>query len=215
METVIVAHGLWMPGFETLPLRWRLRSAGFAAVLFRFPTVRGTLAENVARLARFADLQSGTVIHYVGHSLGGVVATALLEESPPARSGRIVCLGSPLNGSQVGRYLSRQRYGAAIAGRSVADLNACGGLPPWPGPTELGVIAGSLAFGAGRLFGPLPGPSDGTVAVSETRLENATDHLVLPVTHTSMLFDRTVARQTIAFLRRGRFVHSSSSATSE
>jgi hypothetical protein len=57
------------------------------------------------------------------------------------------------------------------------------------------------------MLGRLPGPHDGTVAVAETRLPGATDHVVLPVTHFSMLTSRAVADQVVAFLRRGRFEH--------
>lgn len=205
MDTVVVVHGLWMPGFETWLLRRRLGSAGFSPALFRFPTVRATLTENVARLARFADEQPCARVHFVGHSLGGVLAVALLEDRPPDRPGRVVCLGSPLKGSEAGRGLARLGFGPRLVGRSIGELNERGGLPPWPGTTDLGIVAGSWGFGVGRLFGPLPRPHDGTVAVAETMLEGATDHIVLPVTHTSLLFDRAVAESTIAFLRSGRF----------
>ena len=213
MQTVIVVHGLWLPGFETWLLRDRLGSAGFTPVLFRFPTVHATLSENVALLAGFAREQPGDTLHFVGHSLGGVLAVALFQRQQPARSGRIVCLGSPLNGSEAGRALSRLGFGGMLVGRSVGELNEQGGLPPWSGTADLGVIAGSLGFGFGHLLGPLARPHDGTVAVDETMLEGVTDHIVLPVTHTSMVFDRRVADATIAFLRSGRFPAPAGSGT--
>lgn len=205
-EPVIVAHGLWMPGFETGLLRRRLRDAGFEPRLFRFASVRETLAGNVERLARFSEEIAGETVHYVGYSLGGVVAVAFLERhAPAARPGRIVCLGSPLNGSAAGARLGRLPGGRRVAGRSIGDLNARRGLPPWRGPGQLGIVAGNLGVGAGRALGALAVPNDGTVAVAETRLEGATDHIVLPVSHTSMMFSRRVAEQAIAFLREGRF----------
>jgi hypothetical protein len=69
----------------------------------------------------------------------------------------------------------------------------------------LGVIAGDLGFGLGRLVGTLGGPSDGTIMVEETELDGATDRLVLRVSHTGMLFSAAVARAAGAFLRSGRF----------
>lgn len=205
METVIVVHGLWMPGFETSLLRRRLRAAGFDPVLFRFPTVSATLSENAARLGRFAEEMDRNPIHYVGHSLGGVLAAEMVETHRPATPGRIVCLGSPLNGSQAGRILSRLPFCERLVGRSIGELNDRGGLPPWAGERDLGVIAGSRGFGAGMFLGPLPRPNDGTVTVEETELEGATDHIVVPVTHTTLVLSAEVARRTIAFLRSGRF----------
>jgi hypothetical protein len=75
----------------------------------------------------------------------------------------------------------------------------------WGGARDLGVIAGDLALGAGRLLGPLPGPNDGTVLVRETNLPGATGQLRLRVSHSGMPFSATVARQVAAFLRVGRF----------
>jgi pimeloyl-ACP methyl ester carboxylesterase len=204
-EPVIVAHGLWMPGFETGVLRRRLRAAGFEPYLFRFRTVRETLAGNVERLAQFSATISGETLHYVGHSLGGVVAVALKQTHAPTRPGRVVCLGSPLNGSVAAARLERLPGGRRVIGRSLGELNARGGLDPWRGPGELGIVAGSLGVGAGRALGGLPVPNDGTVGVVETRLEGATDHIVLRVSHTSMPFSRRVAHEIATFLREGRF----------
>jgi hypothetical protein len=53
----------------------------------------------------------------------------------------------------------------------------------------------------------IPRPNDGTVAVSETMLDGMTDHVTLPVSHFGMLLSSAVARQTVNFLRHGRFQH--------
>ncbi len=70
---------------------------------------------------------------------------------------------------------------------------------------DLGVIAGNLARGVGRLWGTLEGPSDGTVLVAETQLVGAEDHLVLPVSHTGMVFSKAVASAAGRFLSTGKF----------
>ena len=70
---------------------------------------------------------------------------------------------------------------------------------------DIGVIAGTKPYGAGRFFRVFDEPGDGTVAVSETRIAGAARHLELPVTHTGMLFSREVADQAICFLKSGRF----------
>ncbi len=77
--------------------------------------------------------------------------------------------------------------------------------PPLNGSRDLGVIAGNWPLGLGRLVGALDGPHDGAVTVAETRLTGATDHIVLPVSHSAMVLSSAVVRQTVGFLRDGRF----------
>ncbi len=204
-DPVVVVHGLWMPGWETLLLRRRLEAAGFAPVQFVYPTVGCGLAENTDRLAAFVAQVPGRRIHFVGHSLGGVLVLKLFERAPFERAGRIVCLGSPLVGTRAGRVLDSSPLGRRIVGRSIHDLLECGGCKPWSGATDLGIIAGDLPLGFGQLLGGLEKPHDGTVSVSETRLPGATEHIVLHCTHLSMLWSRAVAEHVVRFLRHGTF----------
>jgi pimeloyl-ACP methyl ester carboxylesterase len=207
-ESVVVAHGLWMPGTETAVLRQRLTTAGFQPHLFQFPTVRGTLARNVRDLAAFAGDIDTDRLHFVGYSLGGVIVLRMLMQTKLPRIGRVVCLGSPLRGSETAMQIARSAFGRAVVGRSLFEHSASGGIARWDLKPELGLIAGTRNFGLGRLLADLPGENDGTVLVKETKLPGATAHITLPVSHTQMLFDATVARQTIHFLRHGSFIES-------
>ena len=76
----------------------------------------------------------------------------------------------------------------------------------WTGQRELGVIAGNVGIGLGRLVGVHGAPSDGTIFVEETRLPGISEHLVLRVSHTALPYSSTVARQTAAFLSDGNFL---------
>lgn len=202
---VVILHGLWMPGMETALLRRRLSAAGFETMLYSYPTVSATLSANTERFAAFLRGVPGDPVHIIGYSLGGVLAVATAQTRDWSRPGHIVGLGAPLNGTRSGEALSRLPGGRHIAGLSIGELNARGGLAPWTGPRPVGCVAGSAGFGMGRLVTAFGEPNDGTVAVAETRLEGLTDHIVLPVTHTTMLFDAEVARQAIAFLQTGAF----------
>lgn len=204
-ESVIVVHGLWMPGWETLPLRRRLEAAGYSASSFAYPTVGCGLDENADRLAELAATLPGRRVHFVGHSLGGVLILRMFERHRFPRAGRIVCLGSPLNGTRAGRVLDSFALGRRIAGRCIRDLIECGGCRPWNGTSDLGIIAGDVPLGFGSLLGGLEKPHDGTVSVSETRLAGATDHAVLHCTHMSMLWSRQASEHVRRFLRDGRF----------
>lgn len=205
IESVVVAHGLFMPGAETRLLRHRLQQAGFRPYLFRFPSVRGTLTRNSERLARFADGVPGDRLHFVGYSLGGVVTLHMLQRHRLNRVGRIVCMGSPLLGSRTASWFMQAEIGRPLVGRSMAEHADTGGMVRWDLDIDLGIIAGTRSMGLGMFVGNLPEPNDGTVAVDETRLPGATDHTTLPLTHTQLMFDRAAARQVVHFLRHGRF----------
>jgi len=205
MTAVVVVHGLWMPGSEAYLLRERLLVAGFSPAQFRYRTIADDLDSSAARLAEFVATMPGERVHLVGHSLGGLVMLKMLERYGPMRVGRLVCLGSPLCGSAAGENLARLPGGRWLLGKAMAQCIAEAPGRHWDGPLELGIIAGDLAVGLGRVLGRLPVPHDGTVGVAETQLPGATDHLVLPVSHFAMLFSAAVAWQTAEFLRTGRF----------
>ena len=75
----------------------------------------------------------------------------------------------------------------------------------WSGRRDVGVIAGSMGVGIGRLFGALEDAHDGTVMVEETRLPGAKDHIVVAASHTGLLLSAEVAAQTRHFLEHGEF----------
>lgn len=204
METVIVLHGLWFRAGIVELLRRRLGDLGMNALAFGYPTVRRDLDHNARELTAFAARTPGARLHFVGHSLGGLVLLRMLALKVPERLGRVVLLGSPCVESRVVEVLSRWPAGRAILGAGLAQWRRApmSGVPPG---LAIGAIAGTRAFGLGRLAVRLEPPHDGVVRVAETRLPGLSDHLTLPVTHSGMLFSREVARQTGAFLLHGRF----------
>lgn len=206
-EAVILVHGLWLGGWVCGLLGHWLRAAGFRVERFSYPSTRETLSANAARLARFARSIDAPAVHFVGHSLGGLVAARSQIDDPDPRPGRIVLIGSPYGGSHAAARLGSRRFGPALLGRSLREWMSSRPAA-WSGRRELGVIAGSGRIGIGRFVAPdLARPNDGVVAVEETRVAGAADHIVLPVSHTAMLASRRVAGEAAHFLRHGRFRH--------
>ena len=185
-------------------LRQRLRRCGFEVVQFRYQTVNASLEQNAARLRQFVSSFSDTPLHFVGHSLGGLVIRKLLADFPQQATGRIVTLGTPHRGSYTACRLGNNELCRRLMGNSLPALS--GELPPWSGEHELGSNAGSLSMGFGWLVPSLPRPNDGTVTVEETRLEGMADHRVLRVSHMGMLLSAKVAQQVCHFLRNGYFM---------
>jgi pimeloyl-ACP methyl ester carboxylesterase len=209
VSTVVVyVHGLWLTGIEGGILRKRLaKDLSAQTRAFSYASVNSSMAANAQALAKFLGELRADTLHLVGHSLGGLVILQLFEggDRPKLPPGRIVLLGSPLNGSLAARNLARLPFGRAIMGPAAAEELLVPRAHRWNGARELGVIAGDLGFGLGSLVGTLGRPSDGTIRVEETGIEGAADRVVLRVSHSGMLFSAAVARAAGTFLSTGRF----------
>ncbi|MFC6838552.1 esterase/lipase family protein [Xanthomonas theicola] len=200
---VLLLHGIWNGRAWLGPLAWRLRRDRFRVATFGYSTVFGGAEAALPRLLRRIErLAAHGPAALVGHSLGGLIALDALRQALQAPVTRVVCLGMPLAGSAVAQALLRRGLGAAL-GRSAGLLQR--GLGRWDGPAEVGMVAGSVAFGLGNRIAALGPQSDGTVALAETRLPGLRDHCMVRASHGGLLFSPLAARQAAAFLRHGRF----------
>jgi pimeloyl-ACP methyl ester carboxylesterase len=203
-ETVVIVHGIWMTSLELVPLAWRLRRCGYRTLRFRYPSLRLPLQQNAARLVERVRQQGDATVHLVGHSLGGLVILQALQDHPDLVRGRIVLLGSPVNGSIIARRLHAHRLSRWLIGHS-GEGALLGGGPRWNGQQALGTIAGTRPVGVGLLLGGLGEASDGTVALSETELAGRHAATRFHSSHFGLLFSRPVARAVCSFLRDARF----------
>ena len=203
MRDAILVHGLWVPAAVMAPLAARLSADGFRCHLFSYAGRARPLAAHAERLARYA--RDVGPAHFVGHSLGGLVALEALQAHAALKAGRVVLLGTPVRGNFAGRRLGERGWGRWFLG-ATQPLWADGRAARWTRPEPLGVLAGTLPVGLGRLFGALPGPNDGVVRVAETEVEGMRERVVLRVGHSAMLLSARVATQVAAFLRDARFI---------
>ena len=211
VDTVVCLHGIWSHGAGMYLIKRHLeREYGMQALLFTYPSVTGTLDENADLLRRFIEENELESAHIVGHSLGGVVALRMFANYPDAVPGRLVCLGSPLCGSRAGRFVQSLDWAEPILGHSLPEGVLENTANEWGTEVcrhrDVGVVAGRIPLGIGQISGKFKEPNDGTVAVSETMLDGARDHVVLTVSHTGMLISKNVADQAGAFLKRGHFL---------
>lgn len=203
-EAVILVHGIWLNGAEMWRLRQFLRAAGYDCYQFKYPSLKNSPAENAALLNDFSQSIDAPVKHFVCHSLGGLVLLHLYDQFPFQKPGRIVFLGTPVNGSAVAYRLHSTRFTRWLLGRST-EQGLLGDRPVWLKCRDLGVISGTLPLGVGLLVGGLESPHDGTVSVEETYLGGATDAISHPASHLGLLYSRDVAVQVVTFLRAGKF----------
>ncbi len=205
MADVVLVHGLWYRAWSMRVLAGRLSADGWLCRTFSYPTRKRTFAENASSLAEFCRGLRAEELHFVAHSLGGLLVLEMLRNEPGVATRRIALLGTPLHGSGVAARSTRIPGGKFLLGLAGEALVAGAGIIP-PG-CETGMVSGTRPHGLGRVTGGLQGPSDGTVSVAETVAEGLADRIELPVTHTGMLVSFQVARQCSHFLTHGRFEH--------
>ncbi|MGR9043692.1 MAG: esterase/lipase family protein [Gammaproteobacteria bacterium] len=209
-EYVILLHGLARRGRSMEKLATALNDAGYRTVNYGYPSTHfpieklaeDAIGESVSRCPEAAK------IHFVTHSLGGILVRQYLKTHTLENLGRVVMLGPPNKGSQVVDKLAKAPGFKLINGPAGLQLGTGElSIPNTLGPAnfELGVIAGTRSINL-ILSAMLPKPNDGKVSVENTKLEGMADHLVLPVTHTFMMNNEKVIEEVIHFLRYGVFM---------
>ena len=206
MAHVVYVHGLWMPGEESLLLRHRLaQDFDLTFHSFRYAAASCAMSVIVAHLDAFVRELEAPEVHLIGHSLGGLVIYRFVERFPEQPAGRVVFLGTPCVASRAAERAGRFAPVAHLMGQSVTEELLQPRARHWTHPRSLGIVAGTQPIGFGQLLADFDEPNDGTVAVSETRMPGAADHIILPVSHLGMLLSARVAHEAGLFLTRGRF----------
>jgi pimeloyl-ACP methyl ester carboxylesterase len=202
-EAVVLLHGLYRSERSMRPLAARLAEEGYQVHSLRYASTRGApdelegqIREQLARCCAGAPR-----LHFVTHSLGGILVRALLARHQLPNLGRVVMLAPPNHGSELVDW-----FGGALGptGRELGTQP--GSLPDRLPPPDfpLGVIAGTLSLNPiGSLV--LPGASDGTVAVTSTWIEGMSDFVAVPATHSLILRSGAAAEHVVEFLREGHF----------
>jgi pimeloyl-ACP methyl ester carboxylesterase len=193
---VLLVHGLWMHAPALYFWARQLRAAGFRPHYFSYRSLLQSPEQAIARLRKAVLAEAETDI--LAHSLGGLIAVEAMTGFGPFR-GRILCVGSPLAGSQVVRRYRHTPLGV-LAGRSTALLSR--GFTRVPEGLDVSVIAGTDPKGLGRFVHRFDAENDGSVALSETRIPGLQKHVSVPVSHSGQLFSKTVITQVLALLNR-------------
>ena len=207
-ECVVLVHGRGRTKQSMAPIGRQLEQAGFVVANYGYRSVSAPIAEHAAELARrLPELVPADApkVHFVTHSLGGIVVRQLAKDHPVDRMGRVVMLAPPNQGSEVAEAVRDIEIVRALLGRNLAELGTREGDPPrslGPVSFECGVITGDFSLW-GRLFHD--GANDGLVSIEGARVEGMVDFLVVHHGHSFLMNCDDVQQQVLAFLRTGRF----------
>ena len=210
-EYVVLVHGLARTQYSMEKIQKFLERRGYSVLNFGYPSTKHTIfVLSESYLKKFIQTQCidpTKKIHFVTHSMGGILVRYYLKDHQPQQLGRVVMLAPPNQGSEVTDWLKKwvlYKWLFGPAGQQLGtDQNS---IPAQLGPVdfELGIIAGDRSI---NLLNSLriPGPDDGKVAVERTKVQGMKDFLLVHKTHTFMVKDHAVLIQIEHFLRTGRF----------
>ena len=209
-ESVVVVHGLGRTPASMTILVSRLKNAGFRVVSFGYPSTSEPVEALVERLQAEVERCCGNeaeVVHFVTHSMGGLLVRSYLNQQPEAHLGRVVMLSPPSQGSEIIDAFADSPLLQSFLGPAGSRL----GTDPDGIASQLGPIRFDLGIVTGdRSMNPIgswliPGPDDGKVGVERARVDGATDFMVVSATHTFIMNRKDVADEVVHFLREGRF----------
>lgn len=210
-ECVVLLHGIGMRGNMMKRLENALRRDGYRVANISYPSRKMSFeklgGEYLPAQLRKHDTGRAPKLHFVTHSMGSLLVRYHLQHARPANLGRVVMLGPPNHGSAAAdkakeNALLRRFLGKNLARLGTGDEAIIRQLGP--ADFEVGIIAGRMSINP--LFrGTLGEENDGAVTVQSARLEGMGDFLIVPYSHTVMLWRRLVIDQTRTFLRIGHF----------
>jgi len=210
-EFVVLLHGWGRTEKSMLVLQLALKHAGYSVVNVDYPSNDKTIKElselAVAQGIYECEAKGAKIIHFVTHSLGGILVRQYFETRTLEKLGRVVMLGTPNKGSEVIDMYRKIHLFRQLAGPAGLELGTSDGdTPNTLGAVsfELGVIAGSRSINP-LLSLLLPGEDDGKVSVESTKVDGMSDFITLPTTHPTMLASPSVIKQMLHFLDCGSF----------
>ncbi len=211
-ECVVLLHGLGRLSNSMGELETKLAPAGYTVANIRYPSrshpVDVLAVDAIGRGLSQCRGEGVGKIHFITHSLGGILLRYYLKDNSIDELGRVVMLGPPNQGSEIVDGLLPLPGFSFIGGPAgVALGTGKGSIIESLGPIEfdLGVIAGSTNINPLEfLF--IAGPSDSIVSVESTKVQGMNAHKILPVTHTFMMRNNEVIEQAIHYLKTGSFI---------
>lgn len=214
-ECVILLHGLGRTYHSMEEMQEKLTQEGYHTVNLDYPSRKKTIeelaAEAIPPALKHCSCFNSDKIHFVTHSLGGIVVRMAIKQNRPEKLGRIVMLSPPNQGSEAVDNLKERWYYSLINGPAGQELSTAeNSVPNRLGPVDypVGIITGDKqAFFDSWLLDLFRGANDGKVSVERAKVEGMTDFIVVHQSHTYIMDSDYVQFETVNFLRKGSFSH--------
>ncbi len=211
-QFVILLHGLGRTRHSMRKIDQALSDAGFKTRNTGYPSTRlpvEQLSEQyVSDAVAYCHQQQASKIHFVTHSLGGILVRQYLQSQTLPVGSRIVMISPPNRGSEIANFLKPFPPYRWILGPAALQLDTTDGSLPNKMQAiqyEIGIIAGNKS--SDPWFSPfIRGENDGKVSVENTKLHEMKDFVVVNSGHTLIMRSPTTIRQILAFLSQAKFI---------
>ncbi|MDQ5980210.1 MAG: hypothetical protein QG602_3185 [Verrucomicrobiota bacterium] len=212
-DCVVLLHGIGMRSYVMNRLESALRADGYRTVNISYPSRRMPFeqlaGEYLPAHLKKHDVARAPHLHFVTHSMGSLIVRKLLQDARPANLGRVVMIGPPNQGSTAADAAKENVLLKKFLGGNLVRLGTGeDAIVKTLGAADfdVGIIAGEVAVNP--VFGQaLGGKNDGAVTIESAKLKGMKDFIVLPYSHTLMLWRQEVVDQVRTFLREGKFIH--------
>jgi len=210
-QFIILLHGIGRDARMTATLEKHFLSLGYGVYNDSYLSTHypiEELAERVYRRIEAVCPYDTHTIHFVAHSMGGLLVRMIISQYRPLKLGRVVMIAPPNHGSEVVDFMRRfsfyrKRFGPAGLQIGTDEHSIVYRLPPVD--YELGIIAGNRSVDPFFSWFILPGPDDGKVTVASTKLTGMKDHIIIAASHPYLPHKPETLHQTQYFLEHGRF----------
>jgi len=211
--SVVLLHGLGRSAASMAALEAALGERGYRVINLDYASRHHSIDELVEILAGEIDrcCRNGPApVHFVTHSMGGILVRAYLARNAYAPLGRVVMLSPPNQGSELVDAFGDNPLYELILGPAAQELgtdeehSVPRALPAVD--FELGVITGDATLNPIGAW-LIPGENDGAVSVERARVAGMKDFLVVPASHTFIMQNPEAVKQVLHFLEQGRFEH--------
>lgn len=213
-ETVVLLHGIGQIPQALLLLQRRLKKEGYKVINIPYPSLTKSI-EQISGALSEGQLDQGfwvshSKVHFVTHSMGGLVAACYLELNkswiPREKIGRVVMVAPPHGGSEVADFLCDLPLYKWVFGPAGQQLTTQHQSKVQSDIFyELGIIAGRLEWPFTLSSYLIPTASDGRVSVESTKLPDMADHVSVKGSHTLMVNKKEVHDLIVSFLKEGHF----------
>ncbi|MDF2965453.1 MAG: alpha/beta fold hydrolase [Rickettsiaceae bacterium] len=211
-ECVIILHGFGQTNRAMAPIKTFLQDYNYKVINVTYPS-RTYDIENLANLKIKPQLtqclNQAEKVHFVGYSMGGVIARYIIENNAIKNLGKVVLIASPIKGSDISSKLSKNSMFKFLFGPAVADLASDSILlknlkknVSYP----VGIITASKSHNPITSLFLLPGKNDGTVTLASTEIEGLRDRISIDANHNSVIYLKETHQQILNFIKLGRFV---------
>jgi triacylglycerol esterase/lipase EstA (alpha/beta hydrolase family) len=214
-NTIVLLHGILRTDNCMRKLEIYFERNGYKTLNIHYPS-RTQAIEDLAEdflSAKLKDLSIEGKIHFVTHSMGGLLLHAYLAKHKIPNLGRVVMLSPPHNGSEIVDFFKRHKnlnyifkkiFGPAGQQLATDDSESFVNQKKYNVHYDLGIIAGSKVINPAG-YALIKKASDGTVSVDSTKIKGMRDHITLPVDHLFMVKDKNVISQALYFIEHGAF----------